>query len=125
MPQSVLEPSNDYLTVADMKAVQQQVHGIQAASPMVELHDRISVRGGKERDLLILGVESGLLDGPPPGNSERQVFWIPYLKKGNRAFLVVCELLEEFHPEAGARESAVGPAGARQPENSLKIISGS
>src|SRR5439155_10245469 len=33
--------SNDYLTVDDMKAVQQQVHGIQAASPMVELHDRI------------------------------------------------------------------------------------
>ena len=55
----------------------------------------------------------------------RQVFWIPYLKKGNRAFLVVCELLQEFHPEAGARESAVGPAPARQPENSLKIISGS
>jgi len=47
---------SDYLTVDDMNAVQQQVPGIQAASPMVELHDRIAIGGGKERDLLVLGV---------------------------------------------------------------------
>jgi putative ABC transport system permease protein len=47
---------NDYLTVEDMRAVQQEVPGIQAASPMLELHDRILVGGGKERDILILGV---------------------------------------------------------------------
>jgi putative ABC transport system permease protein len=47
---------NDYLTVADMKAVQQQVPGITAASPMLELRDRIAVGGGKERDIMILGV---------------------------------------------------------------------
>src|SRR6185312_16513865 len=47
---------NDYLTVEDMRAVQQEVPGIQAASPMLELHDRIVVGGGKERDILILGV---------------------------------------------------------------------
>ena len=46
----------DYLTVEDMKAVQQQVPGIQAASPMLELHDRISVGNGKQRDILVLGV---------------------------------------------------------------------
>lgn len=46
----------DPLTVDDMKAVQQQVPGIQAASPMTEMHDRIAVRGGKERDILVLGV---------------------------------------------------------------------
>lgn len=46
---------NDPLTVEDMKAVQRQVPGIQAASPMLELHDRIAV-GGKERDTLVLGV---------------------------------------------------------------------
>lgn len=49
--------SNDRLTLEDMKAVEQQVPGIQAASPMLELHDRISVGGGKERDILILGVD--------------------------------------------------------------------
>ncbi len=48
--------SNDYLTMADMKAVQQQVPGITASSPMLELRDRIAVGGGKERDILILGV---------------------------------------------------------------------
>ncbi len=48
--------SNDYLTVADMKAVEERVPGIVAASPMLELRDRIAVGGGKERDILILGV---------------------------------------------------------------------
>ncbi len=46
----------DNLTVADMQAVQQQVHGVVAASPMVALHERIPVRGGKEQDVLVLGV---------------------------------------------------------------------
>src|SRR5215813_6475749 len=39
----------DDLTVEDMRAVQQEVPGIQAASPMTEIHDRISVGSGKER----------------------------------------------------------------------------
>jgi putative ABC transport system permease protein len=51
-----LGAGGDYLTVEDMKAVQQQVPGIQAASPMLELHDRISVGNGKQRDILVLGV---------------------------------------------------------------------
>ena len=46
----------DYLTIEDMQAVVQQVPGIRAASPMLELHDRIGVGGGKERDILVLGV---------------------------------------------------------------------
>ena len=49
--------SNDYLRVEDMKAVQQQVSGIEAASPMLEIHERIAVGGGKERDILVLGVD--------------------------------------------------------------------
>ena len=51
--------SNDFLTVDDMNAVLQQVHGVQAASPMVELHERVAVGGGKERDVLVLGVSTG------------------------------------------------------------------
>jgi putative ABC transport system permease protein len=46
----------DYLSESDMRAIQEQVPGIQAASPMLELHDRIAVGGGKERDILVLGV---------------------------------------------------------------------
>src|SRR5260370_32215590 len=37
----------DDLTVEDMKAVVEQVPGIQAASPMLELHDRIAMGGDK------------------------------------------------------------------------------
>ncbi len=47
----------DYLTVDDMAAVQRQIPGIQAASPVLNLHDRITAPGGKERDILVLGVD--------------------------------------------------------------------
>ena len=47
----------DPLTIDDMKAVQAQVPGITAASPVVNLSDRVPIGSGKERDVLILGVE--------------------------------------------------------------------
>ena len=46
----------DELTENDVRVVRQEVPDIIAASPMVELHDRISVGEGKQRDLLVLGV---------------------------------------------------------------------
>ena len=46
----------DELTEDDVRVVREQVPDIIAASPMIELHDRISVGAGKQRDLLILGV---------------------------------------------------------------------
>ncbi len=48
----------DFLTINDLKAVRQQVNGIEAASPMVALSDTVSPGNGKERDVLILGVNS-------------------------------------------------------------------
>src|SRR5438552_13498604 len=48
----------DELTEDDVRVVRQEVPDIVAASPMVELHDRISVGEGKQRDLLVLGVAS-------------------------------------------------------------------
>jgi putative ABC transport system permease protein len=50
--------SSDFLTLEDMDAVRRQVPGIISSSPMLELHDRIAIPGGKERDVLILGVSS-------------------------------------------------------------------
>jgi putative ABC transport system permease protein len=50
--------SNDFMTLDDMKAIRAQVPGIIAASPMIQLHDQVPVPGGKERDVLILGVSS-------------------------------------------------------------------
>jgi len=48
--------AQDDLTVGDMHAVEQQVNGIVAASPMVQLHTRIPTGNGKELDVLVMGV---------------------------------------------------------------------
>src|SRR5271157_5953040 len=48
--------ASDLLTLNDLYAVRGLVPGISASSPMVEFHDRITVPGGKERDILVLGV---------------------------------------------------------------------
>src|SRR5581483_6495099 len=50
--------SNDFMTLEYMKAIRAQVPGIIAASPMIQLHVQVPVPGGKERDVLILGVSS-------------------------------------------------------------------
>jgi putative ABC transport system permease protein len=47
---------SDALTVEDMNFVRSEVPGIIAASPMLEMHSRITITGGKERDVLVLGV---------------------------------------------------------------------
>ena len=52
----------DYLTVDDMRAVEQQVPGIQAASPVLNLHQSFPSGAGKERDVLILGVSPEYAD---------------------------------------------------------------
>jgi putative ABC transport system permease protein len=49
--------SADDLTVDDMKAVQEQVPGIVAASPVLPIYERVAVGDGKERDLQVLGVD--------------------------------------------------------------------
>ena len=46
----------DPLTIEDMNAVMAQVPAVITASPVVSLNDRISVGGGKEKDILVLGV---------------------------------------------------------------------
>src|SRR5450755_2475059 len=48
--------SSDFLTLDDLNAVREQVPGIGNASPLIEYHDRITVPGGKERDIMVLGV---------------------------------------------------------------------
>jgi putative ABC transport system permease protein len=46
----------DPLTIDDLRAAQQAVPAIVAGSPVVSLSDRIPIGGGKERDVLVLGV---------------------------------------------------------------------
>jgi putative ABC transport system permease protein len=57
---NIVGPDNvttqDYMTLEDMQAVVEQVPGIVAYSPMLEVHDRISVGGGVTKDTMLLGV---------------------------------------------------------------------
>jgi putative ABC transport system permease protein len=55
------ETAPDDLTIDDMHAVQLQVSGIAAASPVVPLYERIAVGNGKERDIQVLGVDPAYL----------------------------------------------------------------
>jgi putative ABC transport system permease protein len=54
--QRINNSTPDPLTIEDIQSVQQSVPGIAAATPVVQLNDRVAVGGGKERDLVILGV---------------------------------------------------------------------
>jgi putative ABC transport system permease protein len=54
--QRLTNNASDPLTLDDLTAVRAEVPGIVAASPVIDLSDRIPVGGGKERDIHILGV---------------------------------------------------------------------
>ncbi|HZC24069.1 MAG TPA: ABC transporter permease [Candidatus Binatia bacterium] len=51
-----IDSTPDPMTVDDVNAVRSQVPSVVAASPTIALNDRISVGGGKQRDILVLGV---------------------------------------------------------------------
>jgi len=56
-----IESTPDPMTVDDVQAVREQVPSVVAASPTVALGDRISVGGGKQGDILVLGVDPDYL----------------------------------------------------------------
>jgi putative ABC transport system permease protein len=53
-PNNVSSP--DFMTLEDMQAVDTQVPGITASSPMLEFHDSIAVGNGLTKDAMLLGV---------------------------------------------------------------------
>ncbi|MFC6645806.1 ABC transporter permease [Granulicella cerasi] len=55
-PNNVATP--DLMTREDMTAVLDQVPGITASSPMLEIHDRVSLGNGLAQDAMLLGVSS-------------------------------------------------------------------
>jgi len=52
-----IDSTPDPMTVEDVQAIREQVSSVVAASPTVALNDRISVGGGKQRDILLMGVD--------------------------------------------------------------------
>jgi putative ABC transport system permease protein len=54
--QHISSSAPDPLTIEDLAAVQEEVSGIIAFSPIVQVSDRIPIGNGKEKDVTILGV---------------------------------------------------------------------
>jgi putative ABC transport system permease protein len=52
-----LDSTPDLMTVDDVQAVREQVPNVVAASPTLSLEDHISVGGGRQSDILVLGVD--------------------------------------------------------------------
>src|SRR5271165_250854 len=52
-----IDSTPDPMTAEDVRAVRQQVSSVVAASPTVALTDRISVGGGRQSDILVLGAD--------------------------------------------------------------------
>ena len=51
-----IDSTPDPMTIEDVQAVREQVPSVVAASPTVALGDRIDIGGGKQKDILVLGV---------------------------------------------------------------------
>jgi len=56
-----IDSTPDPMTIEDVQAVREQVSSVVAASPTVALGDRISVGGGAQSDILVLGVDPAYL----------------------------------------------------------------
>ena len=56
-----IDSTPDPMTVEDVQAIREQVSSVVAASPTVALGDRISVGGGAQSDILVLGVDPAYL----------------------------------------------------------------
>jgi putative ABC transport system permease protein len=95
----------DYLTVDDMKAAEDQVPGLRTASPVLNLHERISVGGGKERDVLVLGVSPEYADVRRLKILAGRFFDAQDSEQFNK----VCEVTERFAiRQYGSADLAVG-----------------
>jgi putative ABC transport system permease protein len=51
-----IDSTPDPMTIEDVQAIREQVPTVVAASPTVTVNDRISIGGGKQRDILVMGV---------------------------------------------------------------------
>ncbi len=102
----------DYLTYDDMIAAEQQVPEIKAATPVLNLHERIAAGSDKELDILILGVEPSYKDV----RRMRVVTGRFFDEQDSELFNKVCLITQKFaETHYGGSELALG----RQ----LKIVS--
>jgi len=99
------EAQQDLLTIDDMRAVREEVPGIRAASPLIQLHDRIGIGNGKERDILILGVSPEYLQVRNLDVPTGRFFDQDDTQARNKVALVTQKFAEK---QFGSEEEAVG-----------------
>jgi putative ABC transport system permease protein len=95
----------DDLTADDIQAVQQQVPGVAAASPVVPLFERVAVGNGKERDLQILGVDPAYLEVRNLVVLSGRFFDKQDSQAHNKVGVVTQKYAEEFY---GSPQAALG-----------------
>jgi putative ABC transport system permease protein len=103
--QRITNTGNDPLTIDDMLAVQQQVSGIAAASPVVPLNERVPVGSGKERDLQIMGVYPEYLQVRNLVVLSGRFFDRQDTQAHNKVGIVTQHLAEQLY---GSQEAALG-----------------
>jgi putative ABC transport system permease protein len=103
--QRINNTAPDPLTIDDLAAVRAEVPGVVAASPVIDLSDRIPVGQGKERDIHILGVS-------PEYNTVRNLvivsgrfFDLQDQQSHNKVTVLVDKLATELY---GSPEQAIG-----------------
>jgi putative ABC transport system permease protein len=95
----------DDLTVEDIQAIEQQVTGIAAASPVVPLFERVALGSGIERDLQILGVDPAYLRVRNLVVLSGRFFDTQDSQAHNKVGVVTQRLAEEFY---GSTQNALG-----------------
>ncbi len=103
--QRITNTGNDAITIDDMLAVQQQVSGIAAASPVVPLSERVPVGNGKERDLQVLGVYPEYLQVRNLVVLSGRFFDKQDSQAHNKVGVVTQKLAEQLY---GSQEAALG-----------------
>jgi len=101
----ISKTSADDLTIDDIRAVQGQVPGIVAASPVLPVLERVSVGNGKERDLQILGVDPPYLQVRNLVVLTGRFFDSQDSQEHNKVGVVTQKYAEQFY---GSTEAALG-----------------
>src|SRR5580704_6019424 len=100
-----IDSTPDPMTVEDVQAVREQVPNVVAASPTVALGDRISVGGGKQSDILILGVDPEYMRVRNLKGLAGRFFDIEYSSGHNKVAVITEKLALKLF---GASASAIG-----------------
>ncbi len=99
------DETSDFLTLDDLNAIRQRVPGISSSSPMIEFHDHIVLPGGKEREVLVLGVSWQYLYVRNLDVLSGRFFDDPDTQARNKVAVITQRLANTLY---GSQDSAIG-----------------